>query len=54
MLSRLLVQFHADTRGATAIEYALLAGAVAVVIITAVATTGDSIASMLAGIADGF
>jgi pilus assembly protein Flp/PilA len=38
--------FFGDTRGATAIEYALVAGSIAVVIITAVNTLGQQVNTM--------
>ena len=38
--------FFGDVRGATAIEYALVAGGIAVVIITAVSTLGQEVNSM--------
>ncbi|HTW34554.1 MAG TPA: Flp family type IVb pilin [Rhizomicrobium sp.] len=38
--------FFGDTRAATAIEYALVAGSIAVVIITAVNTLGQQVNTM--------
>jgi pilus assembly protein Flp/PilA len=38
-------KFARDTRGATAIEYAMIAGLIATVIITAVATVGSTLSS---------
>lgn len=47
-----LVKFWKDEEGATAIEYALIAGLIAVVIIAALTTLGDQIGGMFNGIAD--
>jgi pilus assembly protein Flp/PilA len=38
--------FFGDTRGATAIEYALVAGSIAVVVVTAVNTLGQQVNAM--------
>jgi pilus assembly protein Flp/PilA len=38
--------FFGDTRGATAIEYALVAGSIAVVIVAAVQTLGQNVNTM--------
>lgn len=45
-----LVKFWKDEEGATAIEYALIAGLIAVVIIVALSTLGDEISAMFTGI----
>lgn len=42
---RLLFRVGSDTRGVTAIEYALIASLIAVVIIVAVTTVGTSLSS---------
>lgn len=47
-----LVKFWKDEEGATAIEYALIAGLIAVVIIVALGALGDSISEMFNTIAD--
>lgn len=44
-----MMKFIRDTRGATAIEYGLIAGLIALVIITAVQTVGTTISSTLYG-----
>jgi pilus assembly protein Flp/PilA len=46
----LLVQFARDESGVTAIEYGLIAALISVVIITAAAAVGTSIAGVFAGI----
>jgi pilus assembly protein Flp/PilA len=46
----LLVQFVRDESGVTAIEYGLIAALISVVIITAAAAVGTSIAGVFAGI----
>ena len=43
--------FAADSSGATAIEYALIAGLIALVIITAVATVGTTLSTFYVAIA---
>ena len=42
-MRRLLVQFIADRKGATAIEYALIAGGLSIVIVVAVNSVGSSL-----------
>ena len=42
-MRRLLENLRADNRGATAIEYALIAGSIALVIITAVQALGNTV-----------
>jgi pilus assembly protein Flp/PilA len=44
-MSALLKRFAANESGATAIEYGLIAGLIAVVIITAVSTLGTKVSS---------
>ncbi len=46
----LLVHFARDESGVTAIEYGLIAALISVVIITAAAAVGTSIAGVFAGI----
>jgi pilus assembly protein Flp/PilA len=41
--------FTRDTKGATAIEYGLIAGLIALVIITAVSSVGTTVSSTLYG-----
>jgi pilus assembly protein Flp/PilA len=50
-MSNLLKRFAADNRGATAIEYGLIAALIAVVIITGLTSVGTSLNSKLASIA---
>ncbi len=47
-----LVKFWKDEEGATAIEYALIAGLIAVVIIAALTTLGGSVNAVFTNIAD--
>ncbi|WKU19609.1 Flp family type IVb pilin [Advenella alkanexedens] len=47
-----LIKFWKDEEGATAIEYALIAGLIAVVIIAALTTLGNQIGGMFNGIAE--
>lgn len=42
-MSRFLTRFHNNVRGATAIEYCLIAGSIALVVIAAVNTLGNSV-----------
>jgi pilus assembly protein Flp/PilA len=42
-----MINFVRDIRGATAIEYGLIAGLIAMVIITAVGTVGSNLSSTL-------
>jgi len=44
-MKALLTRFSTDTSGATAIEYGLIAGLIAVVIITAISTVGSNLAN---------
>ena len=43
-------QFLADKNGATAIEYGLIAGLVAIAIVTAVTTTGNDLAGVFSAV----
>lgn len=47
----LLTNFRADKSGVTAIEYGLIAGLIAVVIITAVTLAGDNLVIMFNAVA---
>jgi pilus assembly protein Flp/PilA len=49
-MSILLPRFVADESGVTAIEYGLIAALISVVIITAAAAVGTSLAGVFAGI----
>jgi pilus assembly protein Flp/PilA len=51
-MKNLFARFAADESGATAIEYGLIAGLIAVVIITAVQTLGTRISSKFNAIAN--
>ena len=48
------MSFARDTRGATAIEYAIIAAGISVVILTAVSQIGTSISGMFQSIMAGF
>lgn len=48
----LLKQFYAREEGATAIEYGLIAGLIAVVIITAVTTVGTDLTAKFDAVAN--
>ena len=48
---RLFARFLKDERGATAIEYGLIAGLIGVVIITALSSVGSNVSSQFAKIA---
>jgi pilus assembly protein Flp/PilA len=50
-MKNLLLRFGADDSGVTAIEYGLIAGLIAVVIIGAVTTLGTKVSSKLGAIA---
>jgi pilus assembly protein Flp/PilA len=50
-MKTLLLRFAADRSGATAIEYGLIAGLIAVVIITAVTTVGSNLANKFNAVA---
>jgi pilus assembly protein Flp/PilA len=45
-------RFAADTSGATAIEYALIAGSVSIVVITAVTLTGTNVKALFQRLVD--
>jgi pilus assembly protein Flp/PilA len=47
-------RFLSDRRGSTAIEYAMIAGLIALVLFTAVATIGDSLVAMFDSANAGF
>ncbi|MDA7947896.1 MAG: Flp family type IVb pilin [Hyphomicrobiaceae bacterium] len=49
--SRMLARFAQNECGATAIEYALIAGGLSITIIIAVYALGDSVGDMYTGIA---
>ena len=46
--------FAADQRGATAIEYALIAGLVSIIIVGAVTNVGSAVNSLFARVVAGF
>ncbi len=45
-------RFAADTSGATAIEYALIAGSVSIVIVTVVTTVGSDVKALFQRLVD--
>ncbi len=49
-----LVNLATDLRGVTAIEYAFIAGLVAIVIVGAVTTLGTSVSSLFGSVVGGF
>ncbi len=51
-MKKLLARFAKDQSGATAIEYGLIAGLIAVVIITAVTSLGKNIATKFNAVAN--
>ena len=51
-MTHFLAQFKADNSGATAIEYGLIAAAIAVVIITAVTTLGTRLSGTFAAVSN--
>jgi pilus assembly protein Flp/PilA len=55
-MRRLLRKFalFSDERGATAIEYALIASLLSIVILTAVSTVGSNLNSIFSSVASGF
>ena len=50
----MIVKFLRDERGATAIEYALIASLIGLVIIAAVAAVGSSLTGVFEDVAGGF
>ena len=53
-LSRTPFGLFRDRRGVTAIEYAFIAGLVAIVIVTAVATLGSELSGLFNSLTNGF
>jgi pilus assembly protein Flp/PilA len=53
-MSKLCIRLRRDHSGATSIEYALIAGLVAVVIVLSVTTVGDSLTTIFADVQSGF
>ncbi len=51
-MRRLLAQFIVDEGGATAIEYALIAGGISIVIITAVSGVGSAVSAKFTQVSD--
>lgn len=47
-------RFLGDDSGATAIEYALIAGSISIVIVTLVLQTGEAVQDKFQAVADGF
>ena len=52
MLRRIVVRFLRDEKGATAIEYGLIAGLVAITIIAALTTFGNSMVGLFGYVED--
>ena len=53
MMTRLLARLRADAGGATAVEYGLVAGAAALIVLTAAWSLGDAFQTRFAEIAGG-
>ena len=53
-MRRLLARFVADESGATAIEYALIAAGISIVIVTAVNGVGTAVSGKFAQVSDSF
>lgn len=53
-IGKVLRRFFADESGATAIEYALIAGGISIVIITAVQGIGTSLNNTFTSVKNGF
>lgn len=51
MLTSFIAKLHSDDKGATAIEYGLIAALISVVIITAVTLVGTDLSAMFNNIA---
>jgi pilus assembly protein Flp/PilA len=51
VMKKLFIRFGKDESGATAIEYGLIAGLIAVVIITAVSTVGTKVSLQFSTVA---
>jgi len=51
-MKTLLLRFAADCSGATAIEYGLIAGLIAVVIIAAISTVGTNLSNKFTAVAN--
>jgi pilus assembly protein Flp/PilA len=50
----MFLRFLQDERGATAIEYALIAGSIFLVIVAAVASIGSSLSTIFTSVSAGF
>ena len=53
-MAQLMTAWWYDDSGATAIEYAMIASAVSIVIAAAVFAIGDSVSGMFGTVSDGF
>ena len=51
-MSKFIAKFRKDENGATAIEYGLIAGLIAVVIITALTLVGEDLTNMFNNVAN--
>jgi pilus assembly protein Flp/PilA len=54
MLKKLRTRLCGDVRGATAIEYALIAGGIALAIVAALMSVGQNLSAMLMNVVSGF
>jgi pilus assembly protein Flp/PilA len=54
VMSRLLVGFGKDQSGATAIEYAIIAAGISIIIVVAVNSIGTSLNSTFSGVSSAF
>ena len=53
-MRRLLARFVCDERGATSIEYAIIAGGISIVIITAVTGVGSAVSDKFVLVSNAF
>ncbi|PZA13645.1 Flp family type IVb pilin [Rhodopseudomonas palustris] len=51
-MRRLIARFRADTSGATAIEYALIAAGISTVIVTVITTLGTNVTAKYTSVSD--
>jgi pilus assembly protein Flp/PilA len=49
-MRNLIKKLHKDNKGATAIEYGLIAGLIAIVIVTAVTTLGTNVSNIFTNV----
>lgn len=53
-MHRAIAAIRRDDTGATAVEYALVAGLIAIAVVVAVAAVGDEVVLLFQDVADGF